>query len=267
MLDPKDEREKQRMLDIVTALKDAKLNNAAQSIERAIRKGEAVRFTITSDPDTGRIATVQTSTGAEFSSKDFSSYTKGWEKITKAVSKGEFGNTETVYHDSRTDVYGNKTTVGNDVWDILHGKKGIIKERYSDMFGPAPNRQLAEVFMDEATGAFQQYFKQLFAHTKQKGAGFSVGAGTPLGKVFGTSGSLSLSDLKRLSEDANVVRNKLHDYYNSLFNKGLSKDQQMEMFERHLSEMFQEGRKFYLDEKRKSELPPVPSEVELPDQE
>jgi len=267
VLNPKDTQDRQRMQDIVTALKEAKLDNAARDIEKAIKRGEAVYFNITSDPNTGRIATVQTSTGAEFSSKDFSSHTKGWERITKAVSKGEFGDTETVYHGYRTDLYGNKTTVGNDVWDILHGKKGIIKERYSDMFGPAPNRQLAEVFMDEATGAFQQYFRQLFEHMKQKGANFSVGANTLLGNVFGVGGNLSLGDVKRLAENANVVRNKLHDYYNSLFNKGLSKDQQMELFERHLSEMFQEGRKFYLDEKRKSELPPVPSEVELPDQE
>lgn len=155
----------EQLKPIVEQLRAAgpQFKNTADGIEKAMKEGRAVAFLIERDPTTGQIATIHAETGGTFKQEDFRTNQKGWENITKAVSKGEYGSHNTYYHGSEDHHYGTKVNIGSELpYIVTTGDWRPLQEKYSDMwYNPIMGKQVAIKAADSVGifGKFEQLTK------------------------------------------------------------------------------------------------------------
>ncbi len=155
----------EQLKPIVEQLRAAgpQFKNTADGIEKAMKEGRAVAFLIERDPTTGQIATIHAGTGGTFKQEDFRTNQKGWENITKAVSKGEFGSHNTYYHGSEDHHYGTRVNIGSELpYIVTTGDWRPLQEKYSDMwYNPMMGKQVAIKAADSVGifGKFEQLTK------------------------------------------------------------------------------------------------------------
>lgn len=163
-----------------------RFKNTADGIEKAMKEGRAVAFSIERDPTTGQIATIHAGTGGTFRQEDFRSNQTGWENITKAVSKGEFGSHNTYYHGSEDHHYGKRVNIGSELpYIVTTGDWKPLQEKYSDMWYNSMMGKQVAIKAADSVGIFGK-FEQM---TRDSAAvGYQLRTGGALAKFLSAGG-------------------------------------------------------------------------------